>query len=131
DLRGSGPATGPLPDADQPDQDDPLGDPPTGTGPGGKPTQPDPGGGDEPGKPLPEPFPGDEWQPLPALQLWDHAAGRWYEFEQFVDGTSHVISDPGRWIDDTGRVLVRVINRGVVGDQKWFTLLARMEGTIE
>jgi hypothetical protein len=123
-LRGNGKATSPLPDAEQPDQADPLGPAPQGGLPGR-----DPGAGDDP-KPQPLP-PEAEWQPIPALQLWDHGAGRWYEFEQFTDARSYVITDPTRWVDGTGRLLVRLVNRSAIGEQDYFQLLARLEGTIE
>jgi hypothetical protein len=136
-LRGNGRQISPLPDAEQPDQEDPLGDPPAadcfeppcddiiGGGGGGDRDEP-------PGKPAPEPFPGGEgWQPIPALQLWDPAAGRWYEFEQFGDATAYVITDAARWVDDTGRVVIRLVNRTGVGEPNYFQLLARLEGTIE
>jgi hypothetical protein len=125
-MRGNGRPIAPLPDSEQPDQEDPAGDPSGGNG-----GQPGGGGqpGSEPGKPMPEP--GMEWQPLPALQLYDHAAGRWYEFEPFEDMRTYTIQDVARWVDSSGRVLVRLVNRGNAGEQQWFQLSMRMKGTIE
>ena len=87
------------------------------------------GGADEPGKPFPDPA--VEFRPLPALQLYDHAAGRWYEFAPLEDVRSYMVEDPSRWVDPTGRLLLRLVNRGNIGEQQYFQVLVRMEGTIE
>jgi hypothetical protein len=135
-LRGNGDLIGPLPDREQPPQDAPL-DGPVGSGNGTGPTGTDDpgeggggfgGSGEEPGKPAIEPGFGAG---LPAVQLFDHAAGRWYELPELSDMRSYRIEQPHRWVDDSGRVLVRFVNRGNQGEVRWFTMGARMEGLIE
>jgi len=146
-LRGNGKQVIPLPDSGQPEQDDPLGgdqgtggtDGFTDGGGGAGGGNVGGGGGDdpaigvEPGVPAkPEPLPNDrEWMPTPEIQLLDVTDGKWYEFAHFDSTRSYVILQPERFVDSTGRVLVRLVNRAPLGDQKYFTLLARMEGTIE
>jgi hypothetical protein len=119
-LRGSGAPVAPLPDADQPPQDDPLGEPPEPGEGGGK--------GGLPGEvPRDDPALGGL---LPAVQLFDHRADRWYEFPAFADMRAFSVTDPSRWVDDSGRLLIRFVNRGFQGEVRWFQLQARIEGTI-
>ena len=42
-----------------------------------------------------------------------------------------MLDDAQRWVDATGRLLARVVNRNALGEQQFFRLLVRMEGTIE
>jgi hypothetical protein len=118
-LRGNGQQIEPLPDAQQPPQDDPLGE-----------GQDQPGGGGEepPGKPASEPWPGGG---LPAVQVFDHVAGLWYELPEMNDARGYSLAEPRRWVDDSGRLLLRFVNRNDRGMPFWFTVAARMEGTIE
>jgi hypothetical protein len=76
---------------------------------------------------MPEPMFGG----LPAVQLFDHRAAAWFELPQMDDMRGYMVDEPGRWLDENGRLLVRFVNRGVQGDVRWFQLAARMEGTIE
>ena len=113
-MRGTGQPLEPLPDAEQPDQVDPLG---AATGEGGG------GGGEVPGK---EPF----FDMLPELQLWDHAAGRWFEFPHLTGSRNYSVS-ADRFVDTSGSVRARMVNRGGVDEQSYFQWLVRLEGTIE
>ena len=76
-----------------------------------------------------EPWPGGSG--MPQLQLFDHAAGKWYELPELEDSRGYTIDEPRRWVDESGRVLIRAVNRAQRGDVRWFQLVARMEGTIE
>ncbi|HSH21208.1 MAG TPA: hypothetical protein VK992_01150, partial [Candidatus Caenarcaniphilales bacterium] len=104
-LRGSGTPISPLPEAEQPDQDDPVGEP-DDAGAGG-------------------------FEDLPRFQLFDHGAQRWYEFPEAVSGSTYLINDAQRFVDPSGRVLVRLVNRDNLNEPKYFSLLMRLEGTIE
>ncbi|MDP8904919.1 MAG: hypothetical protein M3N29_06340 [Chloroflexota bacterium] len=142
-LRGTGEQVEPLPDAEQPDQEDPLASATGGAAAVGAGQVGGSGGGglggavgvvgERPpaGPDIAEPNPFEPWQPIPDIQLFDHGAGRWYEFPRFDAHRSYVIANPQRFVDDSGRVLVRLVNRSPLGDQKYFQLLARLEGTIE
>jgi hypothetical protein len=116
-MRGTGQLLEPLPDAEQPDQEDPVG-PATGGGGGGG-----GGGGDVPGK-------GDFFDQLPELQLWDHTAGKWFEFPHLSGARNYTVS-ADRFVDTSGSVRARMINRGVSGEQMYFQWLVRLQGTIE
>lgn len=105
-LAGGGERVEPLPQDQQPAQDDPLGEPPDS---------------DVPPR-------GEE---MPDLQLFDHAAGRWLEFPRFTTLRSYNIAEPERYVDSSGRLLVRFVNRGGLHEEKWLTFAVRMEGTIE
>jgi hypothetical protein len=116
-MRGTGQLLEPLPDAEQPDQDDPLG---PGTGGGGG------GGGQEPGK-------REFFDRLPEFQLWDHFAGRWFEFPHLIPARAYTVS-ADRFVDTSGSVRARMVNRGLDQDfeeQTHFQWLLRLEGTIE
>jgi hypothetical protein len=113
-LRGTGRPLEPLPDAEQPDQEDPVG-PATGVGGGG--------GGVVPGK-------GEFFDQVPELQLWDHTAGRWYEFPHLTPGLNYLVS-ADRFVDASGSVKARMVNRGGLDEQAYFQWLVRLEGTIE
>jgi hypothetical protein len=106
DLRGSGTSIEPLPQDKQPDQDDPLGEPPD---------------------PLAQP----RWEDPPDVQLFDHQSGRWQEFPRLSTSRNYLVAEPSRYVDDAGRILARFVNRAGVNEQKWFTFLVRLEGTIE
>jgi hypothetical protein len=96
----------PLPDADQPDQEDPVGDPLEA-----------------------EPF---VWEEMPDIQLFDHQAGRWVEFARLKPSLNYSVTNPQHYVDANGRVLARFVNRTTsMGEQRWFTFLVRLEGTIE
>ncbi|HVM30688.1 MAG TPA: hypothetical protein VM305_07985 [Candidatus Limnocylindrales bacterium] len=123
-LRGRGDVVSPLPDGEQPSQDDPLGAEPEGKG-GGVGEQ---GGVGQDDLLEPEPWP---MGGLPAVQVLDHARGLWFELPEFVDGRSYVLADPARWVDEGGRLVLRLVNRGQRGQVHWFQLAARMEGIIE
>ncbi|CAN5721264.1 hypothetical protein BH23CHL7_BH23CHL7_08780 [soil metagenome] len=121
-LRGAGELISPLPDEEQPPQDAPLGAATgDGAGTGGA------GGAGLP-KPAMEPWMGNA---LPIVQVLDHRAGTWYELPELKDGRGYKIDQPGRWVDDTGRLLVRLVNRHEQQEMIWFQMQARMEGTIE
>jgi hypothetical protein len=142
-LRGNGQPTQPLPAAEQPDQDDPLDggapaaspDPSTGQEPT-NPVPPDQGGGDDPGGEAPPiPFPdGQAFDTLPDYQLFDRTTQTWVEFPHPTMGQSYVIEDPERYVDQSGAVLFRFVNRADAGqfgeEQKYFQLQLRLEGTI-
>jgi hypothetical protein len=98
------------------------------------------GGGEEPASgPVAEPV--DEVPPregaegfdgLPEIQLFDRQAGRWLEFEHFVANGAYVIADPQRYVDGSGAVLARFVNRHDIDfGGVYFTLLVRMEGTVQ
>ncbi|CAN5642784.1 hypothetical protein BH23CHL6_BH23CHL6_11730 [soil metagenome] len=110
-MRGTGTPISPLPAAEQPDQDDPVG-PPDGAGGGG-------GGVIEPR------------MDMPNMQLLDHTTGLWVEFPRFSNGRAYLIEQPGRYVDDGGRVLARLVNRAGVAEQNYFSLLVRLAGTVE
>ncbi len=139
-LRGNGSVLEPLPAAEQPDPDDPLGD--------GGPTQsPDPnatpgpsaspdGNGVNPPccKPIvPVPPPVAPGAPnalgietLPAFQMFDRTTQQWVEFPQPDVTSSYLIADPQRYVDGSGAVLLRFVNRSEAGqfgeDQRYFQL---------
>lgn len=105
-LSGGGERTQPLPDDQQPAQDDPLGE-------------------------LPDSEVPPRGEEMPDVQLFDHVAGRWLEFPRFTTLRSYNIVDPQRYVDGSGRLLVRFVNRGGLHEEKWLTFAVRMEGTIE
>jgi hypothetical protein len=148
ELRGNGSVLEPLPPAEQPDPNDPLGD-------GGPTNSPDPnatpgpsaspdGGGIDPPcckpiNPVPPPVaPGAPDAPgvevLPAFQLFDRTTQQWVEFPQPDVTSSYLIADPQRYVDSSGAVLLRFVNRSEAGqfgeDQRSFRLQIRLEGTI-
>jgi hypothetical protein len=133
-LRGNGELIAPLPDSQQPPQDDPLGSEPAGKGDGGAGDGGGGAAGDDGGgigfdDPIgPEPWPIDQ---LPAVQAWDHRAAAWYELPAFLEGRGYRLAEPERWVDESGRLLLRFVNRGKQGEVRWFQLGARMEGVIE
>jgi hypothetical protein len=130
-LHGNGDLIAPLPDSQQPPQDDPLGAEPTGKGDGNT------GGGgavgDDGGIDFDDPIGPEPWPMggLPAVQVWDHGAAAWFELPAFDEGRGIRLSEPQRWVDDGGRLLLRFVNRSQRGDVRWFQVTARMEGTIE
>jgi hypothetical protein len=100
-VESDGAVLAPRPADEQPDQEDPV----TGVAVGAE----------------------DERQ-LPALQLFDHVADRWVEFEAPKVGLTHRIADPGRFLADGG-VLVRFVQRASDQYQSFF-LGVRLEGTV-
>lgn len=142
-LRGQGKLIEPLPADEQPDQDDPLGD--------GQPTpSPDPNASPAadcavppcndvivigPGGKAPiGRDPAVAFDTLPEFQLFDRTSQRWVEFPHPDASLSYVIANPERYVDESGAVLFRFINRSEPGqfgeDQRYFQLLMRLEGTI-
>jgi hypothetical protein len=137
-LRGTGAEIAPLPDEEQPDQDDPLNGPaepspePAGTG---EPTvgsdQPGGGGVALAGKGLAA-APAPMMDGLPDFQLFDVSAARWVQFEHPNAARTYTIGQPERYVDGSGRLLIRFVNRGQLGGEEvWFQFQARLEGTIE
>jgi hypothetical protein len=72
---------------------------------------------------------------LPSLQLFDHVSQQWVEFPAFNPSVPHRISNPERYVDGGGTVLMRFVNRADAGqfgeEQVYFQLITRIEGTIE
>jgi len=138
-LSGSGTLVQPLPAGQQPNQDDPLaeGGPTPSAAPDASPS-PAPaapgGGGEAPGKPPIPPFPADGFSTLPDFQLFDRTAQRWVEFPQAKTTSSYLIADPERYVDESGGVLFRFVNRAEAGEfgeeQLIFQLQIRLEGIV-
>jgi len=145
-LDGTGTLIQPLPADQQPDQDDPLGEdgPAPSPAPGASPAADcanppcddvlPPGGGAEPGKPPIAPGPDGRFDTLPDFQLFDRTTQLWVEFAHPDMTRSYLIADPQRYVDESGGVLFRFVNRDDPGEfgegQKDFQLLIRIEGTI-
>ncbi len=137
-LRGNGSVLQPLPPDQQPAQDDPLGE-----NPGASPdpnASPDPSaspGSDEPPPPVEPPCCKGGiglGETMPDFQLFDHTTQQWVEFPHPDTTSTYLIADPQRYVDPSGAVLFRFVNRSEPGqfgeDQKYFQLLIRLEGTI-
>lgn len=109
-LAGGGSELQPLPEAEQPDQVDPVAttvvDPSVGVGVKGF------------------------VDGLPDLQLYDRAAGRWVEFSHPSGGLEFRIASPERFVDETGTLSVRFVNRGNQDGGNYFSLVARLEGDV-
>ena len=102
--RTKGDPVPPLTDDRQPPQDDPAGQMPSAG----------------------VPFDG-----IPAYQLFDRTTGLWMEFEHLGPNAAVKVANPERYLDTTGRLLVRFVNRGIEGQGSiYFTLSVAMEGTI-
>jgi len=72
----------------------------------------------------------DEGSPeVPRVQLFDHIADSWVEFEPISFSTSYQIVDPQRYVDAAGAFRIRFVCR--TDDYLQFALSARVEGTIE
>jgi hypothetical protein len=105
DRRSNTPSTdaavvlAPLPPSEQPDQDDPVRSSTT------------PAGTDEIG-----------------VQLQDHESGTWVEFEAMKWGSSYRIAEPSRFVDPSGSVRVRFVNRD--NDNEELGLGLRVEGFV-
>lgn len=110
----------PLPEAEQPDPDDPLGEE--------DPEQPA-DGEPEPDDPL-KPGGGFGDPELPRLQLFDRLAGRFVEFEPMTRSTTYRIAAPERYVDASGTFRVRFVNRAGEEFGSYFSLGARLEGTV-
>jgi hypothetical protein len=65
------------------------------------------------------------------MQLFDLVDGRWLEFEALQTTRSYVVAQPQRYVDESGRLMVRFVNRGGINEEKWFAFAVRLEGTIE
>jgi hypothetical protein len=65
---------------------------------------------------------------LPRLQLFDVRAQTWVEFEA-ANRSSYAIADPPRWIDDSGKLLVRLVARRTLDET--FGFAVRMTGSVE
>ena len=83
------------------------------------------------GKP---PIDADPNNALPAYQLFDRTTQQWVEFPQPQVGGDYQISNPQKYVDESGAVLFRFVNRTDAGqfgeDQKYFQLQVRLEGSI-
>jgi hypothetical protein len=110
-LTGRGLDAVPLPPERQPDQDDPM-------------AVPAAIGEEPPDAGLPVAGFGAQ---LPAFQLLDQTTGRWVEFEP-PTGNEMRIAFPERYLDETGAVRIRFINR-MEQSGTWFSLAARIEAT--
>jgi hypothetical protein len=116
-LGGDGEPLAPLPTDEQPDPDDPLGSGPPEDPQGGAPDR-DPAGPDV-----------AFGEGLPRLQLFDRVAARWVEFEMLTLSETYSISEPERYIDSSGALRVRFVNRFDEGFSMYFSFQARLEGT--
>jgi len=71
---------------------------------------------------------------LPDFQLFDHTTQQWVEFPHPNAFSSYLIADPQRYVDQSGAVLIRFVNRAESSqfgeDQKYFQVVLRLEGTI-
>jgi hypothetical protein len=137
-LGGGGEIIEPLPADQQPDQEDPV----EGIGPAPSPdpsATPDPsaepgdGGAPPPcckGEPNVDPF-----NQLPAFQLFDRTTQRWVEFSQPSMTKSYRIANPEKYVDESGAVVFRFVNRADAGEfgeeQRYFQLVVRLDGTID
>jgi hypothetical protein len=113
-LTGRGLAVEPLPADRQPGQDDPTILP---AGARGAEAPPD------------GVAPGDLGMQLPAFQLLDRTTGLWVEFPQPTSGREMRIASPERYVDETGALRVRFVNR-VADSGMYFSISARLEGTL-
>jgi hypothetical protein len=135
-LGGSGSLLEPLSAEQQPDQQDPLSEGPTASpGPSASADPSAAPGNDGPPPPCCKGgigFPGGDT--LPDFQLFDHSSQMWVEFPHPDAFSSYLIANPQRYVDPSGAVLFRFVNRSDAGqfgeDQKYFQLLIRLEGTI-
>jgi hypothetical protein len=129
-LRGRGDELAPLPDAEQPDQDDPV-DGPTATDEGSGPGDvTDDTGEVVEGDDL-DALPGPmEVDGIPDLQLFDLEAARWVEFPHLRMGAAYLVDDPARYVDGSGSLTVRFVNRQNQGMVAYFGLSVRLEGTV-
>jgi hypothetical protein len=127
-LTGNGEPLAPLPESEQPDQEDPVGDGTTNPLPNG-------GGADQGNGGVPKPEPAPFFDSVPAFQLFDRQGQRWVEFPQPGPAASYLIEDPQSYVDDSGGILFRFVNRADGGEfgeeQVYFNLMLRLEGTIE
>jgi hypothetical protein len=72
--------------------------------------------------------PGEMGMLLPAFQLFDRTTGLWVEFPQPTNGREMRIASPERYVDETGALRVRFVNR-VANSGTYFSISARLEGT--
>jgi len=77
---------------------------------------------------VPVPAPATIWDGLPAVQVFDRVTGTWIELPHAGMRQEFRIADPARYVDDSGAVLVRFVNRGGPDMTTWFTPLVRLEG---
>jgi hypothetical protein len=144
-LTGRGREVQPLPADQQPPQDDPLGGAVQPVDIGGA-----DGGDDVPvigvirgaaggggqgaaflgGRVAVEPVADQQefFDGMPDIQLLDRVAGRWVEFPHPVNAVEYRLARPERYIDATGALLIRFVNRAPQDMVIWFTPLIRLEG---
>jgi hypothetical protein len=71
---------------------------------------------------------------MPDFQLFDRTSQLWVEFAHPRAQRPYVIANPERYVDESGGVLFRFVNRSDAGqfgeDQVYFQLVMRLEGTI-
>lgn len=111
-LTGRGLDVEPLPADRQPAQDDPM------VLPAAAGEEPPPEGG--------VPAQGFEAQ-LPVFQLFDHTTRLWVEFPKPTGREMRIVS-PERYVDGTGAVRIRFVNR-LANSGTWFSVSARIEAT--
>jgi hypothetical protein len=99
-LASDGPELLPLPADEQPDAQAPLA------------TSPRPG--EAPG--------------MPRLQLYDLVGATWVEFEPLEDGVTYLVSEPARYVDESGSFRVRYVVRA--DEYTQFDFEARLEGNV-
>ncbi len=71
---------------------------------------------------------------MPDYQLFDRTTQKWVEFPHPGRERSYLIADPQRYVDESGAILFRFVNRSDPGqfgeEQKYFQLQIRLEGSI-
>ncbi len=77
-----------------------------------------------------DPRPDDRAPNIPRLQLFDRVARTWIEFEPVARSRAYVVTDPARYVDESGAFRVRFVVRGR-DEYAQFTFSARLEGTVE
>ncbi|MFN8620179.1 MAG: hypothetical protein U0869_05465 [Chloroflexota bacterium] len=124
-LTGAGKVVEPLPADQQPAQDDPLGGVVAVLDPSliKSDVPPDAPVAVAPGAGAPA-----SWDGLPDVQLYDRTTGTWQELPHATWSREFSVADPARYVDDTGAVLVRFVNRGGQDQSTWFAPLVRLEG---
>jgi len=128
-LTGRAPEVQPLPADQQPAQDDPLSGVTLSFSPDGTDVKvPSDGSAAGNAAAVPVPAPATIWDGLPAVQVFDRVTGTWIELPHAGMRQEFRIADPARYVDDSGAVLVRFVNRGGPDMTTWFTPLVRLEG---
>jgi hypothetical protein len=129
-LTGTANELAPLPPDEQPLQDDPLVAvaPDASTAPDATTDAPVAGGVGIVAEPAVKPGFAAEWDGIPDMQLFDRVSGAWVEFPHQPPNREFRIPRPERYVDSTGAILVRFVNRGAAEMTTWFTPLVRLEG---